>query len=140
MTEEPGATHLELVGDVPLLHPEPQLFEAMLDGWRHQQLSRNLSFATIDAGARTVRRFQAHTEVYPWHWTPGQADAWAAELRSKRAAPSTIRSYQLALRAFLAFVCDPAYGWATACTARLASVRTCIGWVPTRRSHSVAQP
>ena len=92
MTEEPGATHLELVDDVPLLHPEPQLFEAMLDGWRHQQLSRNLSFATIDAGARTVRRFQAHAQAYPWHWTPGQADALAAELRSQRAAPSTMRT------------------------------------------------
>lgn len=118
MTEVPGAAHLELVGDLPLLHPEAQLFEAMLDGWRHQQLSRNLAFATIDAGARTVRRFQDHAGEYPWRWSPAQAEAWASELRSNRAAPSTIRSYQ-SLRAFLAFVCDPAYGWAGECERRV---------------------
>ena len=60
-SERPISSSLttELVDDVPLLHPEPQLFEAMLEGWRHQQLSRNLSLATINAGALTVRRFQA---------------------------------------------------------------------------------
>jgi hypothetical protein len=34
------------------------VFEAMLDGWRAQQLTRNLAFASIEAGARVVRRFQ----------------------------------------------------------------------------------
>ena len=31
----PGAAGLHLV-DVPLLRPEEQVFEAMLDGWRNQ--------------------------------------------------------------------------------------------------------
>jgi len=116
-----GAAHLELAGDLPLLHPEPQLFEAMLDGWRHQQLSRNLNFATIDAGARVVRRFGAHAGCYPWQWTPGHVDSWGAALRDQRAAVSTIRSYQRAVKAFLAFVCDPAYGWAAECQRRVGS-------------------
>jgi hypothetical protein len=32
---------------VPLLHPEDQVVQEMFDGWRNQQLSRNLSFQTI---------------------------------------------------------------------------------------------
>jgi hypothetical protein len=114
-----GAAHLQLVGDAPLLRPEAQAFEAMLDGWRAQQLSRNLSFATIDAGARVVRRFQEHAGTYPWQWSPGELEAWTAELRGvRRRAQSTVRSYQVALRSFLGYVCDPAYGWDGECLAR----------------------
>jgi hypothetical protein len=49
-----GAAHLELVDDVALLEPRAQVFEAMLDGWRSQQLSRNLTFSTIDADSVQV--------------------------------------------------------------------------------------
>lgn len=118
-TDTAGVAHLQLVGDAPRLRPEAQIFEAMLDGWRAQQLSRNLSFATIDAGARVVRRFQEHTGAYPWEWTPAQWEAWTAELRGvRRRARATVRSYQVALRSFLGYVCDPAYGWDTECLAR----------------------
>jgi hypothetical protein len=34
--------------EVPLLHPQEQVFTAMLDGWRNQQLAVNLAFATIE--------------------------------------------------------------------------------------------
>ena len=68
-----GAAHLELVDDVALLEPRAQVFETMLDGWRSQQLSRNLTFSTIDAGARVVSRFRHDTEVWPWEWTPGNS-------------------------------------------------------------------
>jgi hypothetical protein len=34
----PGSAGLQLVNGVPLLHPEEQVFEAMLTGWRNQQL------------------------------------------------------------------------------------------------------
>lgn len=93
-------------------------FEAMLDGWRAQQLSRNLAFATIDAGARVVRRFQEHTGGYPWGWTSAEFDAWMAELRGVgRRAHGTLRGYQLAVRGFLGYVCDPAYEWDQRCLA-----------------------
>ncbi|MGQ4426651.1 hypothetical protein ACN6LL_001289 [Streptomyces violaceoruber] len=32
----PGAARLHLADGVPLLRPEEQVFEAMLDGWRNQ--------------------------------------------------------------------------------------------------------
>jgi integrase/recombinase XerC len=38
----PGAAVLQLVDGVALLRPEEQVFAAMLDGWRAQQLARNL--------------------------------------------------------------------------------------------------
>lgn len=63
-----GAAHLSLVDGVTELDPESTVFEAMLDGWRAQQLARMLSFATIDAGARVVRRFMESASTFPWHW------------------------------------------------------------------------
>jgi integrase/recombinase XerC len=33
---------------VALLRPEEQVLEAMLDGWRNQQLARNLARSAID--------------------------------------------------------------------------------------------
>ena len=114
-----GAAHLHLVDGVELFDPAVQVFEAMLDGWRSQQLSRNLAFPTIDAGTRVVRRFQDDCGAFPWEWTPGQLEGWCAGLRDSRArARSTVRSYQLAVRSFLAYVVDPAYGWDRECLAR----------------------
>lgn len=42
-----GAARLVLVDGVALLHPEPQVFEAMVTGWRNQMLARNLTASTI---------------------------------------------------------------------------------------------
>ena len=44
--EVPGASALTLVSGVALLHPDVQVFEAMLAGWGRQQASRNLSGST----------------------------------------------------------------------------------------------
>src|ERR1019366_9657003 len=38
-----GSAALSLVDGVSLLHPEDQVFEAMLTGWRNQQMARNLA-------------------------------------------------------------------------------------------------
>lgn len=96
-----------------------EVFEEMVVGWRHQQLARNLSPATIDAGERVVRRFRAETGRYPWTWTPADVDDWVAHLREvRRVTRSTVRAYELVLRAFLAYVCDPAYGFAAECERR----------------------
>ena len=104
-----------------------EVFEAMLDGWRAQELSRNLSFGTINNGERIVRRFQEHAGSYPWHWTPAAFEAWSAELRRTRGrALSTVRSYELSVRSFLTYVCDPAYGWGPACLARFGTHPTQI--------------
>ncbi|GFE20614.1 hypothetical protein Sliba_10670 [Streptomyces nigrescens] len=53
----PGSARLHLVDCLPLLRPEEQVFEAMLAGWRNQQLTRNLSFGYVSDQGRTVRAF-----------------------------------------------------------------------------------
>ena len=55
---------------------------------------------------------------FPWHWTPARFNAWSAQLRAEQRAPSTLRSYQLSVRSFLAYVCDPVYGWDDECLSR----------------------
>jgi len=100
-----------------------EAFEAMLEGWRDQQLSRTLNENTIDTRQRLVRRFRQHAQVWPWQWLPGHLENWVGELRTdEQLAHSTIRSYQLAVSAFCDFACDPAYGWASSCLAQFGSV------------------
>lgn len=107
---------LHLVGRAPLAHPAEQLFEAMLDGWRAQQLSRGLSFSTIDARERAVRRFHVHSNEWPWLWTRGHVEEWSTDLRLHRqVSHSTLRALQGSVRMFCWFVTDPAYGWVGEC-------------------------
>ena len=46
--QAPGSAGLQLAGGAALLRPEEQVLAAMLDGWRAQQLARNLAFSTIE--------------------------------------------------------------------------------------------
>ena len=43
-----GVGRVSVVPSLPVLRPEEQVLQLMLDGWRNQQLSRNLKFATIE--------------------------------------------------------------------------------------------
>jgi site-specific recombinase XerD len=114
---------------VPLLRPDAQVFEAMLEGWRQQQLSRSLAFSTVDDRLKLLRRFQAHSGEFPWQWTPQHLEEWSTDLRAVRGvALSTVRAYQLAIRAFLGYVCDPLYGWDSECERR-------FGTHPVQISH-----
>jgi integrase/recombinase XerC len=65
-----GAAGLHLVAGVALLRPEEQVFEAMVDGWRCQQVLRNLSFSTVEGRLRRVRAFTDSAGCFPWAWTP----------------------------------------------------------------------
>ena len=122
-----AAARLQLVGDDTADRVEVEMFEAMLDGWRAQQLSRNLSFGTINSGSRVVRRFQDHAGSFPWRWTPAEMERWIAQLReTHRRARSTVRSYESAVRSFLEYSCDPAYGWNRACLDRFGTHPTQI--------------
>lgn len=115
----PGAAGLVLVDGVPLLHPESQVFEAMLEGWRNQMLARNLAASTIRSRAQQVRAFHEHANAFPWEWSPALADEWFADLRSIRhCTRSTVRGYQVAVRGFCAYLIDPAYGWVEECERR----------------------
>jgi integrase/recombinase XerD len=108
-----------VVGSVPLLHPEAQTVAEMLDGWRNQQLCRNLAHDTIDQRIRLVERFLSYTNEFPWTWTPAMVEEFFGDLRSiQRCRQSTIRGYQNALRLFCSYVSDPDYGWDRVCEQR----------------------
>ena len=115
----PGSAGLHLAAGVPLLHPGEQVFAAMLEGWRAQQLARNLAPATAGRREAMVRAFAAHADAMPWAWGPGMLDEWLGELRGvKGLRRSTVRSYASSVSAFCRYVTDPAYGWADQCRAR----------------------
>ncbi|MFB7794010.1 hypothetical protein ACFC0R_27760 [Streptomyces sp. NPDC056086] len=91
----PGSAGLHLVDGLPLLRPDEQVFEAMLKGWRNQQLARNLSPGYVDDQERTVRSFTRHADAMPWQWTPQHVDEWSADLRAVHGCVrSTLRNYQ----------------------------------------------
>lgn len=99
-----------------MLHPEQQTVEEMLLGWRNQQLSRNLQFATIDQRIRYVRRFIDHVNELPWRWIPAMVEEYFSDLRSiKRLSYSTMRGQQSALRHFTSYISNPDYGWDRRC-------------------------
>jgi hypothetical protein len=64
-TMAPGAAGLHLVDGLTLLRPEEQVLDAMLDGWRNQQLARNLAFSTIGGREKAVRAFARHADAFP---------------------------------------------------------------------------
>jgi integrase/recombinase XerC len=115
---------LVLVSAATPLHPEPALFEAMIDGWCRQHSARRLSPSITVARVRVVRRFQDFAGVWPWEWRSEHIEAWIAQ---GEWAHSTIRSYQGSVALFLAFVCDPRYGWPEVCLERVgaAPVQIC---------------
>lgn len=114
-----GSAGLHLAGGLPLLRPDEQVLSAMLDGWRNQQLARNLAASTITGREQKVRAFVQHANAYPWQWTAQLADEWIGDLRGVgRYALSTVRGYQNAVQLFCAYVTDPAYGWAGECETR----------------------
>lgn len=81
-----------VVGSVPVLHPESQTVDEMLEGWRNQQLCRNLDHDTIAGRVRLVERFIEHTNEFPWTWTPAMVEEFFSDLRAvKRRKQSTVR-------------------------------------------------
>lgn len=112
----PGAARLHLVDGLPLLRPDEQVFEAMIKGWRNQQLARNLSMGYVGDQERTVRAFTRHADAMPWQWTPQHVDEWSADLRAVHGCVrSTLRNYQGSVRQFCDFLTNPAYGWGEEC-------------------------
>jgi integrase/recombinase XerD len=113
------------------LNPADQVLEDMFTGWRRQQLSRNLAFATIDSRERLVRRFVGYTNEMPWQWTVSHVDEFFGSLRGEHdLRRSTIRSYQNALRMFCAYLVDPGYGWGPVCEELFGShpSQVCFEW------------
>ena len=112
--DKSGRVHV--VPSLPVLRPAEQVLQLMLDGWRDQQLSRNLQFNTIEQRLRLVQRFVDHVNAEPWHWTPAMVEEFSADLRTvKHVAHSTLRGYHCALRAFTSYIANPDYGWDRVC-------------------------
>lgn len=102
------------------LDPERAVFDGMLGGWRAQQIARFLKASTIAARERLVRRFVDFTGMYPWQWTPAEAEAWISELRSgvKPLRVSTLRGYEIDIKMFCEYITDPRYPWLSECEER----------------------
>jgi integrase len=129
--QAPGAAGLHLAGGAALLRPEEQVLAAMLEGWRAQQLARNLAFSTIGKRVTAIRAFTAHADAFPWAWTAQMVDEWLGDLRAVRGLRrSTIRNYALAVSAFCHYLTDPAYAWAAECQTRFGThpVQVCHEW------------
>ena len=111
-----GSAHLELVSGVAQLRPEDAMFEAMLRGWRAQQIARGFGPTRSRSRERLVRRFLEATNEYPWNWGPAHVEEWTLSLPGEQhLAPSTVRSYQVDLRLFSEYLVDARYGWGAAC-------------------------
>ncbi len=96
----------------------------MLEGWERQQRARFLKETTISARTRLVRRFTHFSGLYPWQWTPAEAEAWISALRSGTSPLrlSTLRSYEVEVRMFCEYLRDDRYGWAVQCRERFGQV------------------
>jgi integrase/recombinase XerC len=60
------------------------MVEAMLGGWRAQQLARGPRETTIAPRERLVRQFLAFTGEYAWQWGPVHVDEWTQSLAGER--------------------------------------------------------
>jgi len=58
------------------LHMEQGLFDAMLSGWRSQQVARYIKVKTIEANESGVRRFAEHVACWPWEWRSSHVDEY----------------------------------------------------------------
>lgn len=113
-----GVVPSHLRAHVAVLNAEESVWVAMLDGWV-AQTARNLSASTIEKRRSVALRFLAFAECYPWSWSASMVDEFFLELRGlKGASHSTVLGYQNALRMFLEYLTDPAYGWSEQCWER----------------------
>ncbi|MFI5664834.1 tyrosine-type recombinase/integrase [Streptomyces sp. NPDC051684] len=123
--KSPEPTSFELSRNVRLLDPEATVFLAMLEGWARQQRARFLQESgTITPRLALLRRFADFTGLYPWQWTPAEAEAFISHLRSgvRPIMVSTARGYEISIQMFCAFVSDPRYGWPEECERRFGAV------------------
>jgi integrase/recombinase XerC len=106
-------------------------FDEMLQGWRNQQLARNLAFGTINGREAQIRRFVADAGEYPWQWSAQLVDEWLGDQRSVRhLRQSTIRAKSISVRLFCDYLVDVAYGWSEECWERFGThpTQVCHAW------------
>lgn len=140
----PGSSAVLLIDGVRLLHPEDQVFAAMLDGWAMQQRSRFLAETTIKGRRQLVERFHRWSNEYPWRWRPQDLEEWTSDaIAERQAAHSTVRGVHVTLSLFFDYICDGRYGWVDECERRFATfpVQICHEWnTVLHRSEFEARP
>ncbi len=125
LADLPGTARLELAAGVVHLDPAAAVFEGMLQGWARQQRTRCLNDrGTIEPRVALVRRLADFSGLYPWQWTPAEAEAFMNHLRSGEwpIVMSTARGYENSLRLFLEYLLDQRYGWVAICQDRFGQV------------------
>jgi integrase/recombinase XerD len=123
--DAPGAAPLALAPNVVHLDPAPAALKAMLDGWARQQHARFLNDkGTIQPRLQLVRRMVDFTGLYPWQWTPAEAEAFITHLRGGKQpiTMSTARGYETALQLFVDYLRDARYRWVEVCRERFGQV------------------
>lgn len=140
----PGAVPAHLRASIAVLNAEESVWVAMLDGWTAQQIARNLAASTVEKRRSIVTRFRAFADCYPWSWSTPVVDEFFLELRALHGAShSTVLGYQNALRMFLEYLTDPAYGWMQQCWDRFGDHPTQLlhEWNSARHSQAaMAEP
>lgn len=122
---------IQLAANVVPLNAERFVFDGMLEGWSDQQASRGLQPRTIEVRIRLLSRFQSFCDTYPWRWSPADLEEFCTQLRSsRRIERSTLRTYQLIVQQFCAFITDARYEWTAACVERFGAAPTqiCHDW------------
>ena len=119
----PGAALRVLPAGVALFSPEESVWQAMLTGWRTQQLARMLRVSTVEGRVRAVERFQQFTGTYPWSWAADDVESWLVSLRMPGLegggrSVGTLRNYQSTVAWFCSYLVNPAYGWTDLCGER----------------------
>ncbi len=107
---------LHVVPGVAILRPAATVFEQTLEGFAAHLRARGAKQATVTGRVRIARQVQAFAGAYPWEpvWTASLFDRWSASLAGS-VSGSTLRGYQVALRAYLVYLTDPAYEWERVC-------------------------
>ncbi|WP_294943365.1 phage integrase N-terminal SAM-like domain-containing protein [uncultured Microbacterium sp.] len=113
-----------------MANPEQQVFDAMMDGWRNQQLSRGLREQTIQNRVATVARFREFADKPPWKWTVADVDEFTREATDRRLALSTLRHHHGAIRGFCDYLTNPLYDWMEICEREFGEIpsQVCLPW------------
>jgi site-specific recombinase XerD len=115
MAEIPSSARMLLATPpgVVQLDPGEHALRAMMQGWSSEQRSRGLARATIEGREIMLRRFVRFTNAYPWQWTAADVDDFTSSVQSGShpLSKSSIRSYHVCLRGFMAYLTSPDYGW-----------------------------
>ena len=67
----------------------------MIAGWEDQQRARFPRHATIEQRVSVIRRFAAFADLFPWQWTPAEAEAGLRVSNSATSPDSRMRSHSL---------------------------------------------